>query len=112
MYDHTVPRPLVTIHVRSSELQRGHIGRGGCASFPHAPHCCTSSSPRAQPAQNGAEVSSSTSGRRNPLSIVQPSFVNRIADVGTPSPLVTRETSAPATCAVDVLRIWRTPSST
>src|SRR5262245_50405915 len=36
------------------------------------------------------------------------SFVKTIADVGTPSPLVTSETSAPSTWHTDVPRIWRT----
>ena len=40
------------------------------------------------------------------------SLVKMIAEVGTPSPLVTNDTSAPSTCDVEVPRIWRTPSST
>ncbi len=37
---------------------------------------------------------------------------NSTALVGTPSPLVTRQDSAPSTWAVEVPRHWRTPSST
>src|SRR5438067_8240244 len=38
-------------------------------------------------------------------------FLSRRALVGTPSPLVTRDVSAPSTWLVDVPRIWRTPST-
>ena len=71
MYDQTRPRPLVGSHATSVDWQCGHIGRGGMRHFPHAPHACTSSSPRAVPSQNGAEVGSSRSGSSQVLSITR-----------------------------------------
>src|SRR3954468_16041047 len=75
MNDQIVPAPLVGTHVTAIERHRGHIGRGGMRHVPQTPHACTSSSPRAVPAQNGAEVTSSRSGSRNPVdaSSVMPS---------------------------------------
>ena len=44
------PRPARRLPTRTSiDRQRGHIGRGGMRHVPHAPHACTSSSPRAAP---------------------------------------------------------------
>src|SRR3954447_666262 len=48
--------------------------------------------------------------RKDPGSFHYRSPVKRMAEVGTPSPLVTSETFAPSTCDVLVPRIWRTPS--
>src|SRR2546423_11394677 len=158
MNDQIVPRPEVGSQRTSVERHPGHIGRGGIRHVPHAAQTCTSSSPRAVPAQNSAAVGSARSGSRKPVSMlivacslgsargsraseadrspapssharsarrgapVRPkltahllhhgSFVKRIALVGTPSPLVTRDTSAFSTWLVDVPRIWRTPSRT
>src|SRR6476620_7073246 len=70
MKDQIVPAPLAGTHVTAIDRQRGHIGRGGMRHAPHAPQVCTSSSPRAVPAQNGAEVSSSRSGSRKPVSLI------------------------------------------
>src|SRR5215207_3988705 len=110
MNDQIVPRPDVASQRNSSERHRGHIGRGGIRRSPQLLHVCTSSSPRAQPAQNSAASGSSTSGSRKSASTVY--LRSRSALVGTPSPLVTRHASAPSTWLVDVPRIWRTPSST
>src|SRR3954469_3565305 len=69
MNDQNVPAPLggtpgeaiegrrVGTHVTAIERQRGHIGRGGMRHVPQSVHACTSSSPRAVPSQNGADVS-------------------------------------------------------
>src|SRR4051812_4264635 len=50
-------------------------------------------------------------GQRRRLDHAAGSAVKMIAEVGTPSPEVTRDTSAPSTCAVEVPRICRTPSA-
>ncbi len=52
----------IASQVWSSDRQTGHIGRGGIRRWPHDAQVCTSSSPRAVPSQNGAEISSSRSG--------------------------------------------------
>src|SRR4029453_14563556 len=41
----------------------------------------------------------------------QRSFTSNKAEVGTPSPLVTRHTPAPSTCECDSFRNWRAPST-
>ena len=69
MNDQTRPRPEVGSHRTSIERQREHIGRGGMRFRPHDAHACTSNSPRAQPAQNSAEVGSSMSGSSHAVSI-------------------------------------------
>src|ERR1700730_13920437 len=112
MNDHTRPRPEVRSHFTAVDRQYEHIGRGGMRHLPHAPHACTSNSPRAHPNQNSLAVGSSRSGSNHPVSTGHTSLTNSIADVGTPSPDVTRDTSAPSTCEVELPRIWRTPSST
>src|SRR5260221_8858818 len=111
MNDQMRPRPDVGSHRTAVDRQCGHIGRGGILLTPQEPHTWTRSSPRAQPSQNSFDVGSARSGNSHPVSIAHPSFVKRIDDVGTPSPLVTSDTSASCTCAVDVPRTWRTPSS-
>src|SRR5450755_3701743 len=105
MNDQIVPRPVVGSHVTSVDRQFGHIGRGGIRRVPHDPQAWTSNSPRAQPNQNSFAIGSARSGSSQPDSMDHTSFVKRIAEVGTPSPLVTNDTSAPSTCAVDVPRI-------
>jgi len=72
MNDQTRPRPEVGSHRTSTEWQREHMGRGGMRRKPHEAQVCTSSSPRAQPSQNGAEVGSSRSGSSHFVSTVSP----------------------------------------
>src|SRR5205823_9446441 len=106
--DHTVPRPLITCHVESIDWQLGHIGLGGKRSRPHDAHFCMRSSPARQPSQKPVE-SSSNCGSSIPSDMDY--LRSNSALVGTPSPDVTRQVSAPGTCAVDVPRICRTPST-
>src|SRR2546427_770539 len=113
MTDQTRPRPEVGSHVASIERHTGHIGRVGKRRCPQFEQVWTTSSPRAHPSQKGAVSCASTSGSKYVASIIVSSvdyFRSKIADVGTPSPLVTRQHSASAIWFVDVPRIWRTPS--
>ncbi len=68
--DQIVPRPLDATHSWSSDRQYGHIGRGGIRRRPQLEQVCTSSSPRAVPAQKGAAVSSSRSGSSQVASVI------------------------------------------
>src|SRR4051812_33162347 len=61
-----VARPDTETHSCSSVWESGSMGRGGHAYRPLAVNRCISSSPRAQPAQNGAVSGSSTAGSRKP----------------------------------------------
>ena len=72
MNDQIVPRPEVCSHRTAVERHTGHIGRGGMRHVPHEAQTCTSSSPRAVPAQNSAAVGSERSGSRNPVSTSWP----------------------------------------
>ena len=72
MNDQMRPRPDVGSQRTSIERQREHMGRGGMRFKPHDAQVCTSSSPRAQPSQNGADVGSSRSGSSHLVSTVSP----------------------------------------
>ena len=70
MNDQTRPRPEVGSQCTSIDRQRAHMGRGGIRRRPHDEQVCTSSSPRAQPSQNGADVGSSRSGSSHLVSTI------------------------------------------
>src|SRR3954466_5270438 len=108
--DQTRPRPDMASHVWSRALQYGHIGRGGNRSRLQLLQRWMRSSRAAVPSQNPAE-SSVTAGRGAPPIMWPYAFLSRSALVGTPSPLVTSDVSAPSTWLVDVPLIWRTPST-
>ena len=111
--DHTVPRPETVVQpgfdVRRVRAQRprredqpaASARSAGCAARPRGSPRRTAPRPRR------------SGGSRGPASLAcsaMPSAAGSRAEVGTPSPPVTRQLAASFTWDVEVPRSWRTPS--